>query len=470
MGQTIVNDVHSRLTETRVREVCRPASIDEAAAVVRRVAGDGGSLATCGARHAMGGQQFLSGATLLDMSGCDRVLSMDHDRGLITVEAGITWPALMDWYLEAQRRESPDRPPRWGIAQKQTGADRLTLGGALAANAHGRGLTMAPIVGDVESFTLICPDGSVITCSRETHRELFALAIGGYGLFGVIATVTLRLAPRRVLRRVVRIIDIDEAAHAARRRVEAGFLYGDFQFDVDPASPDFLTRGVFSCYQPVEGVLPPRGQKVLEPAAWERLLLLAHTDKARAFAQYAQHYLATDGQLYWSDEHQRSTYIDEYHGAIDRATGAAHPGSEVITELYVPHERLIDFLHDAARDLTQRRAEVIYGTIRLIRKDEETFLAWAKAPYACVIFNLHVQHEPGARQRAAEAFRALIDLALERSGSFFLTYHRHATRAQLLGAYPSLPAFLRAKQRVDPRGVFSSDWHRWLCETLDARA
>ena len=47
----------------------------------------------------------------------------------------------------------------WGITQKQTGADRLTLGGALGANIHGRGLTLRPIIGEVESFTFMDADG-----------------------------------------------------------------------------------------------------------------------------------------------------------------------------------------------------------------------------------------------------------------------------------------------------------------------
>ncbi len=35
---------------------------------------------------------------------------------------------------------------------------------------------------------------------------------------------------------------------------------------------------------------------------------------------------------------------------------------------------------------------VIYGTIRLIERDEESFLAWAREPWACIIFNLHLEH------------------------------------------------------------------------------
>lgn len=461
-----VNDVHSQLNSTRVREIVTPAAIDDLRRLVEAAAKNGEPMSFCGARHAMGAQQFLEGGTLVDVTGLNRMLSMDHERGLLTVEAGIRWPALIDGYLELQNQERPNQPPRWGIAQKQTGADDLTVGGALAANAHGRGLTMGPMVGDVEAFTMVAPSGDLIECSRGQHADLFRLAIGGYGLFGPIATVTMRLAPRRLMRRSVRIIDIDDAPAAARRRIDEGFVYGDFQFDIDRGSPDFLTKGVFSCYGPVEG-LEDQAQAELSREDWIKLLHLAHVDKRRAFALYAQHYVATDGQTYWSDTHQLGVYIEDYHAELDRLAKSPHKCTEMITELYVPVERVVDFLRAAAAALAELSAEVIYGTIRLINEDAETVLAWAQGPRACVIFNLHVEHTPAGIETSAVAFRALIDLALERSGSFFLTYHRHARRDQLLGAYPRLLEFLRAKDAYDPQRIFSSEWHRWLVRTLD---
>ena len=462
----LVNDVHSALNPTVVSRIERPASASDVQGIVRRACAARESLCVCGARHAMGGQQFAAGRSLVDMRGMGRVLSMDHDRGLVTAESGIAWPALMDGYLALQRAAAPGAEPRWGIAQKQTGADELTLGGALAANAHGRGLTMPPIVADVESFRIATAQGDIVQCSRSENADLFSLAIGGYGLFGIVTDVTLRLVPRVPVRRVVRMIDIDDAVNAARRRIEAGFTYGDFQFDIDPSSREFLTKGVFSCYEPAPGATPPAQVTELSPQDWERLLLLAHTDKPAAFTRYAQHYLATDGQLYWSDTHQLGTYLDGYHERIDAALGSPCRCSEMISELYVPHERLIDFLHAAARMLAERGADVIYGTIRLIRKDSDTFLPWARQDQACVIFNLHVKHTPEGIDHAAGSFRALIDLALERSGSFFLTYHRWATRDQLLAAYPQIPEFLARKRHLDPAGTFRSDWHDWLCRTV----
>ncbi|MGH7133212.1 MAG: FAD-binding oxidoreductase [Phycisphaerales bacterium] len=461
-----MNDVHSRLNATRVAGIAQPTSTEELQNLVRTATQRKVPIAICGGRHAMGGQQFLSDRLLIDCSALTGIRSMDHERGLVTVQAGTLWPDLMEGYLRAQSRAFPDRLPRWGIRQKQTGADTLSIGGALAANAHGRGLGMKPIIADVESFTLVAPNGDLVECSREQNMRLFSLAIGGYGLFGPMAEVTLRLSPRVPVRRQVCLTDIEPALGAVQPRIEAGSLYGDFQFDVDPNSPGFLTRGVFSCYQPCEAPVPQVVENSIRREEWLHLLTLAHQDKSRAFNEYAKHYLATDGVIDWSDRHQFGVYTDGYHDAIDRSTGAACRGSEMITELFVPPNELLGFLRAAAAMLTARAANVIYGTIRMIERDAESFLPWARERFACVVFNLHVEHSANGIEHAAGAFRALIDLALERSGSFFLTYHRFATREQLLHAYPQLPQFVSLKQQHDPTGTFSSDWFRWLAQTI----
>jgi FAD/FMN-containing dehydrogenase len=132
----------------------------------------------------------------------------------------------------------------------------------------------------------------------------------------------------------------------------------------------------------------------------------------------------------------------------------------------VERHRLPLFMDDARRLLRDRRANVIYGTVRMIERDDETFLAWARDRYACVIFNLHIDHRPEDIGRAATHFRRLIDHALRHQGSYFLTYHRHARREQVLAAHPQMPEFLAAKLRFDPAERFQTDWYRSLKELL----
>ena len=177
---TILNDIHSQLNATRVSRVELPSTLEELQWTVAAVAGAGESLSVMGGRHSMGGQQFLTDGVLLDTSRLDRIISLDAGSGLVKVEAGILWDALGAGLREKQQGAGQ----RWSIIQKQTGADRLSIGGALAANGHGRGLTYAPIVQDVESFELVDAQGNLRRCSRDENAELFSLAIGGYGLFG----------------------------------------------------------------------------------------------------------------------------------------------------------------------------------------------------------------------------------------------------------------------------------------------
>ena len=78
---------------------------------------------------------------------------------------------------------------------------------------------------------------------------------------------------------------------------------------------------------------------------------LSHVDPRRASDAYTRHYLATDGQLYWSDLHQMADYHDGYHRALDARLGATSPGSEMITELYVPRRDLPAFMAEVAQRL-----------------------------------------------------------------------------------------------------------------------
>ncbi len=456
-SETWVNDVHSQLNRARVRRVIQPRSIGSLQTVVREAGADGRALSVAGGRHAMGGQQFATDADLVDMTAMNRVVSFDHEKGLVEVEAGIQWPELIDDLLEAQRA----RAPQWGIIQKQTGADRLSLGGALAANVHGRGLTLRPIIADVESFLLVDADGRVRNCSRRENAELFRLVIGGYGLFGIVATVTLRLAPRTKLQRVVEIIEIDRLICAFDERIASGFRFGDFQYSTDPTSEGFLRKGVFSCYRPVDPATPmAEDQKKLSEEDWTKLLYLGHVDRRRAFEKYAAYYLSTSGQIYWSDTHQLSTYIDNYHQELDRRLRSVEPATEMITEIYVPRSALVDFMEDVRRDFRQHDVDLIYGTIRLIERDDESFLAWAREPFACVIFNLHTVHDAKGLEKTAADFRRLIDRGIQYGGSYYLTYHRWASRAQVETCYPRFAEFLRLKRKHDPAERFQSDWYR----------
>lgn len=459
LGPVNVNDVHSQLNETCVERVVVVDSPEQVCALTKELASKGRRLAISGTRHAMGGQQFHTDSVLLDTRFLTALVSFDAVHGIAHFQAGATWVEVQG----ALALHFDNQGGGLTFRQKQTGADLLTLGGAVSANIHGRGLAMGPFVTDVESLVVVNAKGDLVSCSRTCESELFSLVCGGYGLFGVIVEVGLRLVRRTKLRRVVERIRIDGLVERFHARREQGFVYGDFQFRVDSDHPDFLREGVFSCYEPVSDDTPiSASNESLSREHWHALLAMAHTDKARAFETYSHFYLRTNDQIYWSDLHQASNYPDGYHFRYDVETKAPVRGSEMITELYVPRAELEQFLNDAARALRESGANVVYGTIRLIEKDQEALFTWARESWACVIFNLHVEHSPAGIAMAASDLRLLIDLALTRNGSYYLTYHRFARRDQVEKSHPRVYEFLAAKHAYDPNTLFTSDWFESL--------
>ena len=398
-------------------------------------------LSIAGGRHAMGGQQFCTGGVLLDTRPLSRVLSLDEERGLVEVEAGIQWPALVDGARRDSALGDPPEADRRGRPLHRRRASRRTSTAA--------GSRYGPFVGDVESLVVVGADGERAHVLARRERRA--------------------LPPRlRRLRPVRRRLLRDAPAHRRGARSSASSSSRTPTSSTRSSRADrarATSTATSSSRSTRVARLPPARDLLVLPAVADDTPLGAATQAVGATtgascstsrtptrrapsSSYAAHYLATAGQVYCSDPHQLATYVP-------RLPPGAGIRSEMITELYVPRPLLADFLAAAARDMRALEADIVYGTVRLIERDDESFLAWAREPWACVVLNLHVEHTPAGVEHAAVAFRRLIDLALERGGSFYLTYHRWATRGSSCAAYPQLPGVPRREARARPRRAAS---------------
>lgn len=97
-----------------------------------------------------------------------------------------------------------------------------------------------------------------------------------------------------------------------------------------------------------------------------------------------------------------------------------------------------------------------------------TAFGWTRTPFYSRGGNVHECHHcVGVEQadtveslrRSADACRQLMDMAVRRNGTYYLTYHRYARSEQVLACYPNFPEFLRLKKKYDPSERFLSDWY-----------
>jgi hypothetical protein len=114
----------------------------------------------------------------LDPARLDRVLRLDEKRALVEVQAHVSWKALA-----AHLRPGDARARELGTA--------ASVGKTIARNAAGP--DGRPVVAHVESLTLVTPGGQLRRVDRVASPALFALVVGGQGLFGVLYSATLRI-------------------------------------------------------------------------------------------------------------------------------------------------------------------------------------------------------------------------------------------------------------------------------------
>lgn len=112
----------------------------------------------------------------VDTSRLNRILAIDAARGLLEVQAATPWHSIA----------AELRP---GDARANVRTTMPTVGESIARNAAGP--DGSPAVTHVASLTLVMPDGDLRRVSRNRDADLFALAVGGQGLFGTMYSVTL---------------------------------------------------------------------------------------------------------------------------------------------------------------------------------------------------------------------------------------------------------------------------------------
>lgn len=112
------------------------------------------------------------------------ITRFDRDRGIISCQAGTTIRDILD--VSLRHGWFPSFTP---------GTASVTIGGALAADVHGKSNLFLDSFGHhVEEFGLRLASGEELRCSRLHNAELFKATVGGMGLTGIVTDVVFRLS------------------------------------------------------------------------------------------------------------------------------------------------------------------------------------------------------------------------------------------------------------------------------------
>jgi decaprenylphospho-beta-D-ribofuranose 2-oxidase len=147
--------------------------------------GSAGQVTVRGAGCSYGDAALPEQGIVLDLTARDRVLSFNRLTGVIVVEAGVILGDLMSQVL----------PLGWTLPVLP-GSARITIGGALASDVHGKNHPGAGSFGQhVLWLSLLDAQGSFAELSAGQDPDGFWATLGGMGLTGVILTAAIQLQP-----------------------------------------------------------------------------------------------------------------------------------------------------------------------------------------------------------------------------------------------------------------------------------
>lgn len=234
----------STIYSYRPEVVIRPRTTEDISAVLRLANRERIPVTPRGAGTSAAGSPLpVLGGILLDMSGMNKILSVDLDNQMVMVEPGVVCDTLNDELMRYGFFFPPD----------PASSPACTIGGMVNTNAAGnRTIKYGPTSNFVLWLEVVLPNGEVINTGSKTLKsvsgyDLTRLIVGSEGSLGVVTKIALKAIP--VLQHYATanfIYDTVEAlARAATRLRRAGLVPEMIEFlDTKTAKASFEYAGI----------------------------------------------------------------------------------------------------------------------------------------------------------------------------------------------------------------------------------
>jgi decaprenylphospho-beta-D-ribofuranose 2-oxidase len=437
-------------TTAEVRRVREPA--DAVQAVEAAAGRPGRGMIARGLGRAYGDPAQNAGGLVLDMTTLDRIRQVDAEGRTVVVDAGVSLDVLMRTLLP------------FGLwVPVLPGTAQVTVGGAIAADVHGKNHHLAGSFGrHVRSLELLTADGRVRTVSPgdpET-RSLFWATVGGMGLTGVVLRATLAVHAAET---AYFLVDTERAANLEdlmERLVEgdAAYPHSVAWFDAmttgDRLGRAVVTRGRPARLEDLPARLRPRARslpnptRVAVPGGMPPGLLNRVTGRAFNELWFRKAPVARREEI---------QSVGRFFHPLD--------GLNDWNRLYGPRGfcQYQFVVPDGAEQVFRECAGAIAASghvsalnvLKRFGPGNESPLSFPREGWTLAV---DIPVRPGLGRLLAR----LDAMVLDAGGRVYLAKDSRSAAETVRAMYPRLDEFERVRREVDPDGVFRSDLSRRL--------
>lgn len=429
-------------------QLASPSSRQALLALLREVGVNG--CIPRGMGRSYGDSAVLKNGLVIGQEFLNRFLSFDEQTGILHCEAGVTLSQILEFAV----------PRGWFLATTP-GTKFVTLGGAIAADVHGKNHHVDGAFGlCVLELTLLLADGTTLTCSQRNDPEAFWATVGGMGLTGFIRDARIQLrrcasAYYHVTYR--RCANLEDALLAMGDNGES-FRYSVGWIDCLAKGRNLGRTVMMLANDPDPAQLPesfranplasPRGRNLTVPfkfpsfalnslsvSLFNRFYYLRQQNR-QAFEHYSTFFYPLDSINHWNRIYGRRGFI-QYQALFPDAT--ASEGLRRVLET-LSHYGLASFL----------------AVIKRSGPANPSPLSFLFQGYTLAL------DIPNVGPRLLEMVRKLDEILLSQGGRLYLAKDSTMEAQTFAAMYPRKQEFLAIKKRLDPQNHFTSDQARRL--------
>ncbi len=445
----IANDVSHR-NMTKIEDEIHVTDVTDIINVIKQANRLKLTVAITGASHTMGGQTITKDGYRISIKNFNRILDYNDEANEITVQSGCTWLQIIQ-YLDSYNKR----------VHTQQSYSTFTVGGSIGPNCHGISSDDA-LIASIISFKIVNYKSEIIECSRTENFDLFRHVVGGYGLFGVITEVKLKVSDNCTTNVQLLPCRINNFVSMYRT------IVNNPRYPIKIARINVTHMEEVQLYLLEKTDLPikPMKKRPNKPSTFTKLMYkwIVPTYTFQRFRYCLERILGksldfVNGNVTCNQflnetaEHLSKLYCPLFY------TEDTH----ILQEFFIPEERFAEWMEHLQG---LRLSDYVYNkllniTIRYVNKDDITVLSYAKTNVLAFVFYWRSINSTVSDNELELIHHNLCDKALSLDGNFYLPYRHHYNAQQLEKGYPQMRQFIDAKNKYDPNGIFSNNWYKY---------
>lgn len=400
-------------------------------------------ISIAGAQHSMGGHSIYPNGILLNMLSYKQ-MDLDEKANILTIGSGALWEDAIK-YLDKHGKS---------VAVMQAFSS-FSVGGSISVNGHGWQKNLPPISSSVISFTLMNHDGEILNCSRTENQELFKLAIGGYGLFGIILDVKLKVVDNIALQYKYIRLNSNKYVNYYKKFISnnpnVNLVFGRLRI----SHKHFLEEATINYFEKTKG--KPLSLPVQNAKNEEIKRLVFRSSVNSEYGKRLRWDLETGmSKIIKNAIYSRNELLNDHVSLIENKDSNS---TDLLQEYFIPERNFNQFIKDIKPVLKNSPIDLLNITIRAVNKDEDSYMNYARENVFGFVLLFNQKKTNKQENEMKILTNKLVDLTIKNEGTFYLPYRLHIDKIKMRKVYPQSDSFFELKRKYDPQEIFENKFY-----------